>query len=92
MTDKPTQEQIEKIGSALASGRKVEAIKVYREATGKSLKDAKEFIDALIPRLKEQNPEKYAKLSAKGTGCASVILMCAGLATGGIGWIIKFLT
>ncbi len=91
MTGEPTQEHIEAIGSALAAGRKIEAIKIYREASGKGLKEAKEFIDALIPKLTEQNPEKYAKLSAQGTGCASVILLWAGLATGIVVGIIAFL-
>jgi hypothetical protein len=82
MAEQPTQEQIEQIGSALASGRKIEAIKIYREVTGKGLKESKAFIDALIPKLKEQNPETYGKLSAsRSAGCASVILLCMGLTT-----------
>ena len=62
MADQLTQEQMERIAEALASVRKIEAIKLYREATGKDLKEAKEFIDALIPKLKEWDPEKYKKL------------------------------
>lgn len=62
MADQPTQEQMEPIAEALASVRKIEAIKMYREATGKGLKEAKEFIDVLIPKLKEWDPEKYKKL------------------------------
>lgn len=92
MPEEPTQEQIEEIGSALSSGHKIQAIKIYREATGKDLKAAKEFIDALIPKLREQDPEKYAKLSAQGTGCASAILLCLGLTAGGFIWITRFLT
>ena len=88
MAEQPTQEQIEQIGNALASGRKIEAIKIYRDATGEGLKDAKEFIDALIPKLIEQDPEKYAKLSAQGAGCASVILLSIGLTTAAFGWFI----
>ena len=91
MADQPTQEQIEEMGSALASGRKIEAIKIYRGATGKDLKAAKEFIDALIPTLKEQDPEKYARLSAQGAGCASVILLCVGLTAASIAWLFKSL-
>lgn len=76
MPDQPTQRQIEEIGDAIAGGRKIQAIKIYREATGKDLKAAKEFIDALIPRLKQQDPEKYATLSdPQTTGCASVVLL-----------------
>ncbi len=88
MPDQPTQEQIEQIADALASGRKIEAIKIYRDATGKGLKEAKEFVDALIPRLKEQDPEKYAKLS-QGAGCASAILLSIGLTTTVVVWIIR---
>lgn len=34
-----------RIGSALAQGRKIEAIKLYREATGAGLKDAKDAVE-----------------------------------------------
>ena len=89
MADQPTQEQVEEITSALASGRKIEAIKIYREATGKGLKEAKDFVDALIPKLREQDPEKYAKLSSsQGVGCASVLLFCAGLAVATGVWVV----
>ena len=91
MADEPTQEQIEEIGSALASGRKTEAIKIYRRATGKDLQTSKMFIDAIIPKLKEQDPQKYAKVSAQGAGCASVILLYAGLMLGSVAWIITSL-
>lgn len=78
MADKPTQEQIKQIGTALAAGRKIEAIKIYREATGKGLKEAKDFINVLAAKLVKENPEKYGKLS-QGSGCASVILCCLGI-------------
>ena len=91
MAKQPTQEQIEQIGSALAAGRKIEAIKFYRETTGQGLKESKDFIEALIPKLKEQDPEKYAKLQTPGAGCASAIFLCIGLAAP-IAWIINSLT
>ena len=90
MTDTPTPEQVNAIANALAGGKKIEAIKIYRETTGKGLKEAKDFIDALIPQLKESDPEKYANLSiSQGAGCASVILLCAGITVASIAWIIK---
>lgn len=88
MSDTPTEEQIEQIADALAAGRKIEAIKIYREATGKGLAEAKEFIDALVPKLQEQDPERFAKLSQRG-GCASVILFCVAAATAAAVGIIK---
>lgn len=84
MTEQPSTEQIESIANALAAGRKIEAIKIYREATGLGLKEAKNFIDALIPKLIEQDPVKYGALTTpQGAGCASVIItvLCFGTLT-----------
>lgn len=88
MDNEITQEQIEQINDALASGRKIAAIKIYREATGKGLKEAKDFIEALIPKLKEQDPDKYAALSAGGKGgCASAAVLCIGVIAVAAIWI-----
>jgi hypothetical protein len=38
------------IVAALRANRKIEAIKLYREATGVGLKEAKEFIEEVQPR------------------------------------------
>jgi|SRR5699024_1897974 len=38
-------EKREQIGTAIAEGRTIEAIKLYREATGAGLKDAKDAVD-----------------------------------------------
>jgi hypothetical protein len=78
---------MEQIGKSLADGRKIEAIKIYREATGKGLKEAKEFIDRLIAELQEKDPEKYAKLS-QGSGCVSAVVLCLGLAGAALAWIV----
>jgi ribosomal protein L7/L12 len=88
MADEPTQEQIDSIQEELAGGRKIGAIKIYREATGKGLKESKEFIDALAVRLKEEDPEKYAALATStGGGCASVLLIAVGLTTAAAAWL-----
>ena len=86
MADTPSDEQIEEISEALADGNKIEAIKIYREATGKGLKDAKDFIEALIPKLVEKDPEKYDKIAKSGGGCASVIVF-ALLLSGAVAWV-----
>jgi hypothetical protein len=75
MTDSPTPDETQEIANALASGHKIEAIKIYRSATGKGLKEAKEFIEALVPQLIEKDPERFMALSTpKGFGCVTVIL------------------
>lgn len=73
MSDHLDPKQIEQISDLLAGGRKIEAIKLYREATGKGLREAKDFIEKLVPRLKEQDPEKFENVSS-GFGCASVVI------------------
>jgi hypothetical protein len=75
MPDELTPEQTQQITNTLTSGRKLEAIKLYRDATGKGLKDSKDYVEALIPKLIEQDPEKYASLANQGKGCASVIVV-----------------
>ena len=87
MEEQPSEEQIEAITDALASGKKIEAIKIYRESTGKGLKEAKEFVDALIPKLVEHDPERFAKISKAG-GCSSMFLLAAAIACLSVVWIL----
>lgn len=55
------------------SGRKIEAIKIYREATGSGLKEAKETVEMLEADLRRQFPERFA--AQKGNaGCLSAVL------------------
>ncbi len=76
MSDQLTQQQIEEIQNALAGRKKIEAIKIYRAATGQGLKEAKDFVEALIPKLIEQDPERFEKLASQKTGgCAGAVLL-----------------
>ena len=76
MAEDLTPQQVEEIAEQLAAGRKIQAIKLYREATGKGLAEAKQFIDALIPKLKEQDPDKFASVgNSSGAGCGSAVLL-----------------
>ncbi len=58
-------------------GKKIEAIKLYREATGVGLKEAKEAVEAL---MSEQG------IDSPGSGCASVLLAVFLLLGLGWGW------
>jgi hypothetical protein len=80
MSEPLSQEEVDRIADALAAGRKIEAIKIYREVTGQGLKQAKDFIDALIPKLREQDPERFAGLSTgPKVGCGSAVLVCLAI-------------
>ena len=49
------------IAEAVAGGRKIEAIKIYRGATGASLKESKEYVDALaLGRTPTPSPRQTA--------------------------------
>ena len=63
------------LDAEILAGRKISAIKLYREASGAGLKEAKDVIDA---REKELCPpgEKF-KAGAK-TGCLSVLILVVG--------------
>jgi hypothetical protein len=56
----------------LRAGKKIPAIKLYREKVGGGLKEAKDYVEALGLR--------HGIVPAKGAGCAGMlILMCATL-------------
>jgi ribosomal protein L7/L12 len=58
----------EQILALLQGGKKIEAIKLYREKTGKGLKEAKDAVEALA---KEHN------ITPSKAGCAGVLLIVA---------------
>ena len=80
-----SQEHIDEISNALAKGSKIEAIKIYREVSGLGLKEAKEFIDELIPKLTEQDPERFAKLAPSGTGCSTAVIVIIAVSLAAFG-------
>lgn len=55
---------------AIAGGRKIQAIKIYRNMTGCDLKEAKEKVEAMAAGLAEQHPDVFLKPKA---GCASML-------------------
>lgn len=72
------------------AGRKIEAIKLYREATGEGLREAKEFIEELEGQLRTEEPDKFSTPPG-GSGCAGVLLVVIGssvlLAVGVFKWM-----
>ncbi len=77
-TSEVPQETIQAVGEALKAGSKIEAIKIYREATGVSLVQAKEFIEKLGDQLAESDPDQYSAAQSR-RGCPGVVLLAVGL-------------
>ena len=71
----PTTEQWYEIQQHLFAGRKIQAIKIYREASGLGLKEAKDAMEAYEARLRSESPESFT--APAKTGCFSVILLFA---------------
>ncbi len=61
----------ESVKESILAGKKIEAIKTYRESSGKGLKDSKEVIEAITENLRKDHPE----LQIKQAGCASVVII-----------------
>lgn len=73
-----SEEAMNSLTDALLQGRKIEAIKLYRELTGLGLKESKEEIEAIEGSLRAQFPDKFAA-RPKGSGClgSTMVLCCA---------------
>ncbi len=67
-------EQLARLTEALFAGRKIEAIKIYRERTGCGLKEAKGEVEALEADLRSRHPEKFSAQPKAGGGCAGAVL------------------
>ena len=63
---------VEQISAAIFAGRKIEAIRLHRMATGSGLKESKEFIEALEGRMRQESPEKF---TAAPSGCSRTAAM-----------------
>jgi hypothetical protein len=66
-----TAEQMQQVTDAIAAGKIIEAIKLYRQFSGAGLKDSKDFIEGLAVELHEKDPQIYPALPT-GKGCLGV--------------------
>jgi hypothetical protein len=81
MSDPVPEDVVQHIRDALFAGRKIEAIKLYREHSGLGLKESKDFIERLERELREREPDRFTVPPGRG-GCAAVaaVFFMAGLA------------
>ncbi|MBI1367819.1 MAG: hypothetical protein GC162_04110 [Planctomycetes bacterium] len=82
MSDEQMQKLLDQIEADLFAGRKIQAIKIYREHTGVGLKEAKEEVEKIEAGLRATSPEKFAK----APGCAAMIalMILSGAALWGV--------
>ena len=72
MANELTPEQLTAISNAVYSGNKVKAIKLYRSATGKDLKDSKDAVEKLATELKARNPAMFARRRSQNGSLATL--------------------
>ena len=85
MADALTPAQREQIDNEIFAGKKIQAIKLYREATNTGLKEAKDAVEAFERDLRVSSPEKFTASPAKA-GCTGVLLFLL-LPTVVVGWL-----
>jgi len=73
MTNELTPEQLTAISNAIYSGNKIEAIKLYRTATGKDLKDSKDAVEKLAVELEARNPAMFARRRSQSGSLATLV-------------------
>ncbi len=64
----------DEVRQLLLAGKKIEAIKLYREASGLGLKESKDAVEAVESELR-----KTGLLPQKSSGCLSLLLLFSGL-------------
>lgn len=74
MSDSLTEQQWMEIEDYLYNGRKIEAIKIFREYTGLGLKDAKEVLDQHETELRKKRPDRFKKSGGCGTVVAVILV------------------
>ena len=75
------------IETAIFAGRKIEAIKLHREATGGGLAEAKRAVEDLEVDLRRRSPERFIAGAGK-QGCAGVLVGVALVVSGAVLFLI----
>lgn len=87
-------EEEEKVRNALAARKKIQAIKIYREATGVDLRESKEAVEAMqrgTPASETAGTSRQARPGVESSGCGpSAICLCALAVTLTVGAMYGF--
>ncbi|MBV9463269.1 MAG: hypothetical protein JO317_03475 [Verrucomicrobiae bacterium] len=80
--------QLAAIQEAIFSGRKIEAIKLYRSASRLDLKDAKDAVDRMEAGLLISSPERFTVRPKSGCGTAVLVCGIAASALAMLRWLL----
>jgi ribosomal protein L7/L12 len=76
------EEKMVTIKEAIFRGQKIAAIKLYREAAGLGLAEAKDAVDRLEAELRSSAPYEFK--AAESRGCLGMVLVAVAAASAGI--------
>ena len=87
--DKPIpEENLIPIKEAIFRGRKIEAIKLYRQTTEAGLAEAKTAVEKLEAELRSASPERFTAHGAN-KGCFGIAIVCCMGALAAILWLLS---
>jgi ribosomal protein L7/L12 len=72
MENPPPVDELTPIENAILAGRKIDAIKLYRDQTSAGLAEAKAAVDDMEARLRIEAPERFVKGAGK-SGCTVTV-------------------
>ena len=81
------EEIIDQISEELKSGRKIQAIKILRQATGFGLKEAKEYIDSGKPITVDMI--KNVNITNTSSGCGSKAAAALAFISTGLYYLVQ---
>jgi len=73
-----SDKQLNDITNAILARQKIQAIKLFVDATGYGLKEAKEEVEVLMAALAEEHPQILEKKSSP-LGCVLVLFIIAAI-------------
>lgn len=72
MSNEINPDAAQQIANYIFAGQKIQAVKLYREHSGKDLKSSKDFVEALERELRAKDPGKFAAPAAR-KGCLGML-------------------
>lgn len=81
------EDRLNELEAAIFAGRKIAAIKLYRELTGLGLKESKEAVERIEADLRARSPEKFTAPAGRGCSSSAARLLVVVTAVGLLAWI-----
>jgi hypothetical protein len=75
-------DEVDRVTAAIYAGRRIEAIRLYRVASGDDLSAAVQVVEGIEARLRAESPEKFAAVSRSALGGIVFAVVSLAMAVG----------